>query len=317
MESFQNKLEKYQFLGKTDISDFYKSVYTHAIPWLIWGRQLSKESVDQKLWPNKLEACFRSCIFKENVSLPIGQEIFSDLAEFILLCLETKIKAKLSESNLCNSMEIIRIDDAFYYFGNESSKIHGAFMKTMQAVGEFKFSLNSSKTGIVEIPNPKPQLTNLKVLNNVTVAHMLLKERGSLSHLFLLDAHFFKWIFTQSDLLIDSSLEEYGFFQSMIQYPGCHICMFKRMMDPTFDQESLKTIIKQWIVQCPYLYEYIASVQLIWVLWIIYKHKLPVNKVWLSNLSELNHSLVDLLVMAINSNDEKVIGNGWFQMTLE
>eukprot|EP00834_Sanchytrium_tribonematis_P003511 NODE_137_length_16306_cov_0.462640.p6 type:complete len:297 gc:universal NODE_137_length_16306_cov_0.462640:5531-4641(-) len=159
MTQFQEKLKNYNFLGKTDISAFYNSIYIHAISWLAWVKKASKELNNPKAWPNKLEALYRSCIYKEPVSLPIGQEIFSELAEFILLCLDIHIKSKMN--SLLDKIEVIRFDEAFYFFGPTKDDVNGGLMLTMQSVEDFKFSLNASKTGIREIPHKRPDLLHL------------------------------------------------------------------------------------------------------------------------------------------------------------
>ena len=317
MTKFQDKLNVYKYLGRTDINGFYSSIYTHAVPWLVWGRKVSKGLVDQKAWPNRLEACYRACICKETVSLPIGQEIFSDLAEFILLCLEINIKSKLGV--LLQNIEVVRFDDAFYFFGDSKDDINGGLIVTMQSIGEFKFSLNASKTGIRDIPDKRPNLLHLSDIDIDIVSDLLLKEKDSLTHLFLLDSHFFKWIVLESDRLVKSSTERYALFSGLLKEPGSHLYIFQRISQPDYDRATCQLLIDKWVSKCKYLYQYITSAQLIWVLWIIHKKNLNYETSWLESLSTLNHSLIDLLADIIRSdfNEEKgELVYGWFKFEI-
>eukprot|EP00834_Sanchytrium_tribonematis_P003515 NODE_137_length_16306_cov_0.462640.p10 type:complete len:107 gc:universal NODE_137_length_16306_cov_0.462640:4641-4321(-) len=98
-----------------------------------------------------------------------------------------------------------------------------------------------------------------------------MKDKDSLSHLFLLDSQFFKWVLLESDRLLTNTNETYALYSGLIKEPGSHLQIFERILRQDYDLETCQLLVDKWISKCKYLYQYITSAQLIWVLWIIYK----------------------------------------------
>ena len=81
-------LSRYRYCLVADISRFYYSVYTHALPWAIHGKAEAKK--DQKkfsttIWANRLDFITRQSQLGQTIGLAVGPDTSRVIAE-ILLC---------------------------------------------------------------------------------------------------------------------------------------------------------------------------------------------------------------------------------------
>ncbi len=101
-------------LFKTDIQNFYPSVYTHSIPWVLVGKSEAKRNKnDKKKYYNILDNLIQKCQLGETHGIPTGSFASRLIAE-IYMC---KLDEKLSE------YQYIRyVDDFEFPYNDESEK---------------------------------------------------------------------------------------------------------------------------------------------------------------------------------------------------
>ena len=71
-------------LLKTDISNFFPSIYSHSIPWALVGFMKAKKTSQQKTWYNDLDAAVRRTKRNETHGIPIGPGTSNIISELIL-----------------------------------------------------------------------------------------------------------------------------------------------------------------------------------------------------------------------------------------
>ena len=98
-----------KYLLKTDIRNFYHSIYTHSIPWALHGKQISKaKRKPGDLIGNRLDLFARNCRDGQTSGIPIGPDTSFLLSEILLSTIDRIIVDKLRE-HLVISQKVLDI----------------------------------------------------------------------------------------------------------------------------------------------------------------------------------------------------------------
>ena len=137
-----------KYILKTDIESFYKSIYTHSIPWAIHTKSVAKSKQQSTtLLGNQLDRYIRNAQDRQTLGIPISPDTSALIAEVILAATDQKLSPQLSGS------AFRYVDD--YEIGFASYSQAEAGLATLQTVlGEYELSINPSKTSIIELPLP-------------------------------------------------------------------------------------------------------------------------------------------------------------------
>lgn len=135
------------FLLKTDVNQFYPSLYTHAVGWAIdpklrrranWGsRKLLGKRIDQALMD--LDG-------KVSQGIPIGPDISLLLAEVVLAQVDKAIRVRPSRA--------FRWFDDFEMAFDTSDEAEAALKRLNKELARFRLRLNAKKTAIIRLPRP-------------------------------------------------------------------------------------------------------------------------------------------------------------------
>lgn len=71
-------------LVKTDVSQFYHSIYTDALPWAIHTRPVAKQNRGKNLYGNMIDEALRNTQHGQTIGIPIGPDTSLVLAEILL-----------------------------------------------------------------------------------------------------------------------------------------------------------------------------------------------------------------------------------------
>ncbi len=138
-----------KFLVKTDISNCFNSIYTHAISWgLVTIPKAKKESGREHSdkWFNKYDKLQRNCKRNETQGVPIGP----GTSNIALECMLFEIDKILRENNF----DFYRYVDDYECFCKDDNEAH-LFIKTLRdELYKYKFFLSSHKTEIIKLPAP-------------------------------------------------------------------------------------------------------------------------------------------------------------------
>lgn len=104
----KNRMGK-RYIFKTDVQQFYSSIYTHSIPWMLVGKEESKRKKnDKKKYYNELDSLIQKCQYGETHGIPMGT-FTSRLISEIYMC---KFDSKL------NDFKYLRYVDDFEFMYN-------------------------------------------------------------------------------------------------------------------------------------------------------------------------------------------------------
>lgn len=128
-----------------DISNCFPSIYTHAIPWAIHGKEKAKKNRGRCWHGNELDRLVRNMNDGQTSGILIGPHASSVISELIL----TKIDNKLIKKNL--DSYIRNIDDYEFYAKDEEEAYR--FIKYLGIyLSEYELKLNTKKTKITLLP---------------------------------------------------------------------------------------------------------------------------------------------------------------------
>lgn len=136
-----------KYLLKSDISNFYHSIYTHSIPWALHGKSLSKQNRSPMLLGNKLDILTRSTQDDQTVGIPIGPDTSFLLSEILLASVDQVII-----NNLGGTPCGFRWADDFELCFSNILEAEVALNTIESALSDFELILNPRKTIIEQLP---------------------------------------------------------------------------------------------------------------------------------------------------------------------
>jgi hypothetical protein len=118
------KLAKYKYTLVIDISRFFPSIYSHAIPWALNGRAQAKN--DQKhdsitVFGNRLDFIIRQLQSKQTIGIPVGPDSSKIVSEIIA----SAVDKRFIELSGRNKPIYVRHADDYWIGGKSRSECEG------------------------------------------------------------------------------------------------------------------------------------------------------------------------------------------------
>lgn len=152
-ESLSKNIKYAPYIVKTDISQYFPSIYTHSISWVAHGIIQSKDDRNPKSKLNKFNALdwfCQQCQDGQTRGLLIGPDAFRIIAEYIATDIDRKLRERASTIIIG---AVRHVDD--YYIGVRS-EVDGitTLSHLRQILQEYELQLNDSKTKIIPGTTP-------------------------------------------------------------------------------------------------------------------------------------------------------------------
>ena len=130
----------------TDLANFYPTLYTHSIPWMIIGKWESKKtfSSNGNSFENRLDKLIQQSQFGETHGLPTGSMISRIIAE-LYMCYFDK---RMTDYNFLYK----RYVDDFIFSFNKEEEEHDFLEKFNLICREQNLNINSEKTTVLSFP---------------------------------------------------------------------------------------------------------------------------------------------------------------------
>jgi hypothetical protein len=135
-----------RFLVRADISRFYQSIYTHSVPWALYGRAFAKRYRRARNVGNQLDELLRSCQDGQTNGIPMGPDSSLLIAEIILSAIDERLKKHAGHA-------IRYMDDYELVAETEGDALH-LLAELQNELLKFELHLNPSKTGVYPLPVP-------------------------------------------------------------------------------------------------------------------------------------------------------------------
>ncbi|AYV93429.1 RNA-directed DNA polymerase [Fusobacterium necrophorum subsp. funduliforme ATCC 51357] len=139
--------EKLTYSGRyklhLDLSNFYHTLYTHSIPWIIIGKENAKKE-KKKGFANELDCLVSKCQFDETYGIPTGNLISRIVAELYMCYFDKRMKEKKFRYSRY-------VDDVCFSFSLEVEKYN--FLTSFTSLcREHNLIVNDKKTQIEIFP---------------------------------------------------------------------------------------------------------------------------------------------------------------------
>ncbi len=136
-----------RYILKADISQFYPSLYTHAIPWAIHGKNVAKRDHSPHLFGNVLDKELQASNYGQTKGIAIGPDTSLGIAELMMSEVDRKFKER---TNVLAGTRFI--DDMEFTFATFQEAENGlAVLESL--LFDFELQLNLNKTEIVDLPD--------------------------------------------------------------------------------------------------------------------------------------------------------------------
>lgn len=144
----------YKFLLRTDIKNFYPSIYTHSIAWALHTKKTIRTKGNRadfsKFLGLKLDRLFQYANDGCTNGIPIGPAISDLISEIILAAVDKEFSKELSITGI--DFLGVRFKDDYRFLCNSKEDAQ-KIIKTLQIkMKEFNLTLNDSKSNVTELP---------------------------------------------------------------------------------------------------------------------------------------------------------------------
>lgn len=302
-----------RYIVKTDISNFFPSIYTHSIPWALHTKAIGKthRKFSDSLG-SKLDIVIRNGQDQQTKGIPIGPDTSFLMAEVISTVLDDALVRKIGPRYHRY------IDD--YEFGCITAQESDNVLGTLQEVLEgYELTLNSSKTSLAELPSS----INPLWIHELSAFKFRSTEKGQakdLLHYFDLSiAHFAK---CEDDPVIKYAIKKtssigiqpanWPLYESLLLQwataePGVlevSIDFIKHYADcgAVIDRDKVKGVLQHII--CLHSPKGHTS-ELAWAIWGMILFRLPIDNHVVKILNSIENSVVALL--CLDARDQKLI----------
>lgn len=140
---------KYNFLGKTDISGCYDSIYTHTLAWAMHDKDFCKTHREPKYIGNKIDEYFMAMNNGQTNGIPQGNAVSDFVAELLFGYIDREIYNEIKHKQI-RKYRILRYRDDYYVFSNSIQDVENILQILTKVLQKFNFKTNESKIGIYD-----------------------------------------------------------------------------------------------------------------------------------------------------------------------
>lgn len=133
-----------RYLVSADIAAFFPSVYTHAIPWAVHGKEFAKDNRGDEHYGNRIDKRSRFMQRGETVGIPVGPGTSHILSELLLHPVDAALRDK--------GYTFIRFIDDYRCYCDSKRQADTFVVDLEDQLAKYSLQLNSSKTSITSLP---------------------------------------------------------------------------------------------------------------------------------------------------------------------
>ena len=165
-----------RYLVSADIAAFFPSVYTHAIPWAVHGKEFAKDENNRgdEHYGNLIDKRSRFMQRGETVGIPVGPGTSHILSELLLHPVDAALRRK--------GYVFIRFIDDYRCYCDSKHQADTFIVDLENQLATYSLQLNSSKTRITSLPTTRDDPWVIQLRTQLT--EMELSGLSSLGSLF-------------------------------------------------------------------------------------------------------------------------------------
>jgi hypothetical protein len=141
---------KFKVLIRTDITNFYNSVYTHSIAWALHGRDIAFSDKNIKLIGNKIDRLVQYANDGRTNGIPVGSAVSDLIAEILLAKIDQNVSLKLEEKNI--AFLGTRFKDDYRILAKTEEEAKKILKVLSEELHKFNLLISENKTKILCLP---------------------------------------------------------------------------------------------------------------------------------------------------------------------
>lgn len=140
----------YNFIARTDITNFYSSIYTHSIGWALHGREEAFKDKECNLVGNKIDRLIQYSNDARTNGIPVGPALSDLIAEIILAGVDRKISNELKGKV---DFLAVRFKDDYRILCRTEDDARAVLKTISNELSANNLAINESKTSILKLPD--------------------------------------------------------------------------------------------------------------------------------------------------------------------
>lgn len=139
----------YKYIAKTDITNFYASVYTHSIAWALEGRETAFEDKQCSLTGNKIDKLVQYANDARTNGIPVGSALSDLIAEIVLSDVDARVSKTLHDLDFV----AVRFKDDYRVLCQNEDDARKVLRTLSFELEKINLVLNEKKTTISDLPD--------------------------------------------------------------------------------------------------------------------------------------------------------------------
>lgn len=140
---------RFSLIAKTDISNFYSSIYTHSIAWALEGREEAFKDKDFALSGCIIDRLIQYANDARTNGIPVGSALSDLIAELVLCEIDTRVSRKLVGIDFL----AVRFKDDYRVLCQTETDAQKVLSTLASELGAINLVLNERKTSITSLPH--------------------------------------------------------------------------------------------------------------------------------------------------------------------
>jgi len=141
----------YQYIVRTDITNFYPSIYTHSISWIFNDRKEARKDKEYMLLGNKIDKLLQLANDSKTNGIPVGSALSDLIAELLLARIDRNISNKIKELGI--EFLAVRFKDDYRILCNSEEDGQKILKAINECLIDFNLHINEKKTNIQQLPS--------------------------------------------------------------------------------------------------------------------------------------------------------------------
>jgi len=139
---------RFPLILELDIKNYYRSVYTHSIPWAIHGKDYAKTHLREDNLGNNLDRAFQAGQDGQTIGIPTGPDTSFIISE-VILC---RILDDMLSNGLIQRDRFLRYYDDMEYGCESEEEAHRVLASFEDRLRDFELEVNPDKIQILSGP---------------------------------------------------------------------------------------------------------------------------------------------------------------------
>lgn len=180
---------QYNYVLIADISRFYGTLYTHAIPWALHSRAWCKANLHNVHYKaslgERLDKAVRRGNEDQTLGIPVGPDTSRLLSEIVAVAVDKMLKDKL---DLTSDRAVRHVDD--WYIGFDTlGEAEAAMAVLASSCRDFQLEIHPEKTRCIHVPRETVPEWPM-ALRSIRFATKSAQQRSSIEHFFSQAFHY-------------------------------------------------------------------------------------------------------------------------------